>query len=123
MTLLPLPAQPTDTPWPTADWPTGAPLAPELAARLDAAFADQSLGLTDAVLIVQGGAIRYERYGEDFDRDSRFPSWSKAKSITQALVGLAVADGRLDIHAPVDVPAWKHDARAAITNRVLPDIL
>jgi CubicO group peptidase (beta-lactamase class C family) len=113
--LPPLPAQPAGTPWPTQDWPIGAPLSPDLAARLDAAFADQSLGVTDAVLVIQGGAIRYERYGEEFDRDSRFPSWSKAKSITQALVGLAVAEGRLDIHAPADVPAWKDDARAAIT--------
>ena len=70
--LPPLPARPAGTPWPTQDWPIGAPLSPDLAARLDSAFADQSLGITDAVLIVQGGAIRYERYGEDFDRDSRF---------------------------------------------------
>ncbi len=114
-TLPPLPAQPAGTPWPTADWPTGAALPADLAARLDAAFADESLGITDAVLIVQGGAVRYERYGPDLDRQSRFPSWSKAKSITQALVGLAVAQGQLDIHAPADVPAWKDDERSAIT--------
>ncbi|RYF92762.1 MAG: class C beta-lactamase-related serine hydrolase [Caulobacteraceae bacterium] len=83
--------------------------------RLDAAFRDESLGITDAVLIVQGGQIRYERYGDELDHQSRFPSWSKAKSITQALVGLAVAEGRLDVHAPADVPAWKDDARSAIT--------
>ncbi len=115
MVLHPLPAQPSDTPWPTADWPVGAPLPADLPTRLDAAFGDESLGITDAVLIVQGGRIRYERYGEDFDQQSRFPSWSKAKSITQALVGLAVAEGRLDIHAPADVPAWKEDDRSAIT--------
>ncbi len=115
MSLPTLPAQPADTPWPTADWPSGAPLPKALTARLDAAFADESLGITDAVLIIQGGAIRYERYGQDLDQQSRFPSWSKAKSITQALVGLAVADGKLDIHAPADVPAWKDDQRSAIT--------
>ena len=115
MTLPPLPAQPADTPWPTADWPTGKPLPAALAARLDAAFSDESLGVTDAVLIIQGGAIRYERYGPELDQQSRFPSWSKAKSITQALVGLAVAQGKLDIHAPADVPAWRGDERSAIT--------
>ncbi len=113
--LPPLPAQPAGTPWPTADWPTGAALPATLAARIDAAFTDDSLGITDAVLIIQGGAVRYERYGPDLDQQSRFPSWSKAKSITQALVGLAVAQGRIDIHAPANVPAWKADERSAIT--------
>lgn len=115
MTLPALPAQPADTPWPTADWPTGTPLPEALAARFDAAFADDTLGITDAVLVIQGGRVRYERYGEELDHQSRFPSWSKAKSITQALVGLAVAEGKLDIHAPADVPAWKDDERSAIT--------
>ncbi|MDB5470066.1 MAG: beta-lactamase [Caulobacter sp.] len=115
MALAPLPAQPAGTPWPTVDWPVGAPLPPELTARLDAAFGDERLGITDAVLVIQGGRVRYERYGEELDHQSRFPSWSKAKSITQALVGLAVAEGRLDVHAPADVPAWKGDERAAIT--------
>lgn len=110
-----IPVQPVDVPWPTQDWPIGAGLSGALTERLDAAFGDESLGITDAVLIIQGGAIRYERYGPELDRQSRFPSWSKAKSITQALVGLAVAEGKLDIHAPADVPAWRDDERAAIT--------
>jgi CubicO group peptidase (beta-lactamase class C family) len=38
-----------------------------------------------------------------------------AKSITHALTGLLVGDGKLDIHAPADVPEWREDERAAIT--------
>jgi CubicO group peptidase (beta-lactamase class C family) len=40
-----------------------------------------------------------------------------AKSITHALAGLLVADERLDISAPADVPEWRAagDPRAAIT--------
>jgi CubicO group peptidase (beta-lactamase class C family) len=40
-----------------------------------------------------------------------------AKSITQALAGLLVKDGRLDIFAAADVPQWRGhgDPRAAIT--------
>jgi CubicO group peptidase (beta-lactamase class C family) len=40
-----------------------------------------------------------------------------AKSITQALVGILVGDGLIDIHAPADVPEWKEpgDPRGAIT--------
>ena len=40
-----------------------------------------------------------------------------AKSMTQALAGMLVADGRLDIHAPAQVPEWSAmgDPRGAIT--------
>ena len=121
MTLPPLPAQPSGTPWPTDAWPSGPALPADITATLDAAFTPDSapkLGRTDVVLIVQGGRIVYERYGDGLTADSTFPSWSKAKSITQALAGILVGDGRLDIHAPADVPEWRAapgDPRAAIT--------
>ena len=120
MTLIPLPAQPAGTPWPTADWPTGEPLAGPAATHLDNAFAPDAmatLGRTDAVLVVREGRIVYERYGDDLTADSTFPSWSKAKSMTHALAGLLVGDGLLDIHAPADVPEWRApgDPRGAIT--------
>jgi CubicO group peptidase (beta-lactamase class C family) len=68
-------------------------------------------------VIVQGGRLLIERYAEGFGPDVTCRSWSMAKSITQALVGLAVGDGRLDIDAPADAPAWRgaDDPRAAIT--------
>lgn len=116
-----LPTQPSDTPWPTQDWAEG-PLACRDRVAFDAlvgeAFAGKStptLGETHALLVVQRGRITFERYGDGFNVASTHHSWSKAKSITQALVGMIVKDGRLDIHAPADVPEWKGDARAAIT--------
>jgi CubicO group peptidase (beta-lactamase class C family) len=67
--------------------------------------------------VVQHGRIIAERYGEGYGPQDTYPSWSKAKSIVQALVGMASGDGRLDIHAPADVPEWRApgDPRAAIT--------
>lgn len=120
--LPPLPPQPVGVPWPTHDWPTG-PLPARLgqtrfAALLDQAFAARAtptLGETHALVIVQGGRIVHEQYGEGFGPDQTYPSWSKAKSITHALVGIAVGDGRIDVAAPADVPEWRGDARAAIT--------
>lgn len=121
MSLTPLPPQLADTPWPTQDWPHGALHRADRAA-FDAlvaeAFAGKrtpTLGETHALLVVQGGRITFERYGEGFESSSTHHSWSKAKSITQALIGLIVKDGRLDISAPADVPAWANDARSAIT--------
>lgn len=46
-------------------------------------------------------------------------SWSMAKSMTHALVGFLVVDGRLDIDAPAAVPEWAGDVRSRITLRHL----
>lgn len=122
--LPPLPAQPAGVPWPTLDWPIGA--APgglaktRFADLLEEAFAAKStprLGETHALVIVQGGKIVHEQYGEGFGPEQTYPSWSKAKSITHALVGIAVGDGRLDVMATADAPEWRgaDDPRGAIT--------
>ena len=124
MTTLPLsalPTQPSGTPWPTREWAQGElHLADRGAfeALVDEAFAQRftpTLGETHVLLVVQGGRIVYERYGEGFTVESTHHSWSKAKSVTQALAGILVQDGILDIHAPADVPEWVGDARAGIT--------
>ena len=79
--------------------------------------ADPELGETHAALVVQSGRVVLERYGEGQGPDVTCRSWSMAKSITHALVGLAVADGLIDIHASAAVPAWRAagDPRGAIT--------
>ena len=117
-----LPVQPDSVAWPTESWPEGAPEADtaRLNALLDHAFADQppeDLGETHAFLAIQGGKIVAERYWQDYTADSTYPSWSKAKSITHALIGILVRDGKIDIHAPADVPEWQADGdpRKAIT--------
>ena len=121
--LAPLPAQPKGVAWPTQEWPEGH-LSPGLAAKLlpllDHAFSDPApsdLGETHAFLAVQGGRIVAERYWTGFDRTSTHHSWSQAKSITQALVGILAREGRIDIHAPADVPEWQQadDPRRSIT--------
>jgi CubicO group peptidase (beta-lactamase class C family) len=76
------------------------------------------LGETRAVVIVQGGRLVFERYGEGYGPNTRLVSWSMAKSITHALVGAAVLEGRLSIDAPMGNPHWRSgDRRAAITWR------
>ena len=77
-----------------------------------------ALGETRAVVIVQGGRLVLERYASGFGPDTPLISWSVAKSITQALVGIAVAKGLVDIDRPMGNPRWaKGDPRAAITWR------
>lgn len=123
MVLPPLPAQPTGVPWPTHEWLEGelpAHVAAKIAPLLDLAFRDpapETLGETHAFLAVQGGRVMAERYWTGFGPESTHHSWSQAKSMTQALVGILVRDGKLDIHASADVPEWQgtDDPRRAIT--------
>lgn len=94
-------------------------------ARLDNSisplFDDPAMAETRAVVIMHRGKIIAERYGEGYDEDTRFISWSMAKSFTGALLGFLVADGRLVLDDPAPVPAWQRpgDPRGDITLRQL----
>jgi CubicO group peptidase (beta-lactamase class C family) len=93
--------------------------------RLFDPAAEAELGLTLAFLAVHRGQVVAERYGlqpdtafgpgDDVTEASTLISWSMAKSITHALVGICVADGLLDPSAPAPVPEWSGDGRRAIT--------
>lgn len=119
------PEQPEGVAWPTTRWPTGPLPAGVTKASVDAVL-DRAFGelssnphaTTDAVLVVQGGKIVAERYRADWgDRTTIHHSWSMAKSLTQALVGIVVRQGKLDIYRPAPVPQWRKadDPRHAIT--------
>lgn len=78
-------AQPSSTP---RTLPAGQPLP--LAVDVDAYMKEHRLA---ALLIVQGGKLRLERYGLGFDGDGRWTSFSVAKSFTSTLMGAALKDG------------------------------
>ncbi|BCW88310.1 hypothetical protein sos41_14490 [Alphaproteobacteria bacterium SO-S41] len=125
MTLVPFPAQPSDTPWPAQDWPRGdlpaTADAAKLTALLDTALAPQAIGPigeTHAFIAVQRGRIVAERYlGGAYTAEATYPSWSMAKSITQLLIGFLAAEGRIDVNAPLNAPEWDgaDDPRAKLT--------
>lgn len=115
---MPLPVQPADVPWPTEAWPVGpAPENADFDALVKQAFETDAFGETHAMVVIQGGKLIFERYGAGFGPEKTYPSWSMAKSMTQALVGMLVGDGRLDIQTPVAAPEWSApgDPRAVIT--------
>ena len=121
--LIPLPPQPDGVAWSTEAWPQGA-LDPRvdraaLEKLLDHAFATaepDDLERSHGVVIVQRGEIVAERYAHDVDPDDAFLSWSMAKSITNALVGILVREGKLDITQPIPVVEWADDdVRSRIT--------
>jgi CubicO group peptidase (beta-lactamase class C family) len=99
----------------------------QLGGELDDLFArSPDEGVTLAFLLVQEGEIVAERYGvqpgnlfqpEDTPVTDATPlvSWSIAKSMVHAAVGLMVGDGRLDPADPAPVPEWAGTNKAAIT--------
>jgi CubicO group peptidase (beta-lactamase class C family) len=95
--------------------------APErLAGLIEAAFTDCSearFGQSLAALVVHQGRLVAARYAPGVDAHTTLISWSMAKSITHALVGILVGEGRLVLHDPAPVPEWRaaDDPRGAIT--------
>lgn len=86
--------------------------------KLDKAVADlfDDRGATRAVLVVEDGRVKAERYANGYGPDTVFPAYSITKSLTSTMVGILNRAGRLDIHARADVPEWRgrSDPRRAI---------
>ncbi|MEM7271665.1 MAG: serine hydrolase [Actinomycetota bacterium] len=74
-------------------------------------------GLSLAFVAIKGGRLVAERYGPTAGPDEALISWSMAKSFTQALIGVLVADGRLGVEDTAVLEAWSdpEDPRSAIT--------
>ena len=106
-------------PWPLGDAVT-AKKSPALEAVLDKWFQDPDPGnprRTRAIIVVKDGKIIAERYGAGFNKDTLFQGWSMTKSVTNALLGVLVQQGKLDIHSSAPVAEWQgaDDPRKAIT--------
>lgn len=74
---------------------------------------------TRAFLIVYNGQIIAEQYADGFDKYTAMQGWSMSKSITAALTGILVKQGKLQVNAPAPVPEWKHTEKETITLRQL----
>lgn len=82
-------------------------------------------GISLAMVVLHRGDVIAERYGIQpanvfspaiaVDADTSLPSWSTAKSITHAAVGLLVGDGLIDLDAQAAVPEWRDTPKQQIT--------
>mgnify|MGYP001801436680 CR=1 FL=1 len=113
----------------TLAWPMGNLLPESLASyvnqtalnqALDAAFAEhdsEALRYSRAVVVLHKGQLIGEKYYPGFESHVPQISWSMAKSFTNALVGLLVDEGKLDINKRAPVEAWADpaDPRNTIT--------
>jgi len=87
---------------------------------IDASFAEPGVDKprrTRAVVVVHDGKLIAERYAPGFHKDMPLLGWSMGKSVTNALVGILVKEGKLDIMQPAPVSEWQQtdDPRKKIT--------
>jgi hypothetical protein len=140
--LPPRPRLDPALPWPRGDAAPEAPAPPAVEAAIARAFAEPGPGgaaaqaaaarpeteggdeaaphrirATKAVVVVKDGRLVAERYAPGTGPATPMLSWSMGKSVTAALVGAAILEGRLALGAPAPVPEWQEpgDPRRAIT--------
>lgn len=92
-----------------------------LARAVDRLFTTTETEETRAIVVLRDGRIVAERYAPGYHENTRFISWSMAKTVTGVLIGLLVSDGRLRLDESAPVPAWQRpgDPRGEITLRQL----
>jgi CubicO group peptidase (beta-lactamase class C family) len=125
--LPPLPTTADSMPWPVGDRITKTDpnfKKQKLALATDFLFKETYKGkkpMTRAVLIVYKGNIIAEHYAEGYHQRSKFLGWSMAKSVTGALIGVLVRQGKLNITQPAPVEEWNapSDKRHSITTEHL----
>lgn len=98
-------------------WPEGdkvdASQNPAIAAILDdAGLAGPGMR---AIVVVQNGRIAGERYGEGFSAATPLLGWSMTKTVTAAIIGTLVGEGRMSVDKTGLFERWKADGRAAIS--------
>jgi CubicO group peptidase (beta-lactamase class C family) len=68
-----------------------------------------------AFIVIHKGIPVAEAYKPQFNKNTKFLSWSMAKSFINAIVGILVRDGRIDISKLTGLEEWKGDERSKIT--------
>jgi CubicO group peptidase (beta-lactamase class C family) len=71
--------------------------------------------VTRAIVVLQNGKIIAEKYAPKITSETPLLGWSMTKSVTNAMIGLLVKDGKLDIYKPAPIAEWQNDERKNIT--------
>src|SRR5262245_30002939 len=97
-----------------------APTNTRLSEALEQAFAESESGprrFTKAVVVLRRGRVVGERYGPGVTPATPLTGWSMTKSVTNALLGILVRNGKLDLQEPAPIAEWSAsgDPRQSIT--------
>lgn len=72
-------------------------------------------GIPFAFMVVHEGMPVVEAYKPGLTKDTRFLSWSMAKSFTNAQVGILAGMGKMSVTDPAGIREWQSDGRKEIT--------
>jgi CubicO group peptidase (beta-lactamase class C family) len=101
-------------PSPNVPWPTGS--QPETEKAVQALLEQQALagpGMR-GIAVIHNGRLIAQRYGEGFSAATPLLGWSMAKTVSAALVGMQIGDGKLSLQQDGFWPD-KGDPRSSIT--------
>ena len=106
-------------------WPAGDKIADTIPKNINMVLLNKALAKafvdsvgtkgTFAVAVAYKNQLVAEKYNVGFSSNNRFLSWSMAKSITNALVGVMVKKNIMHLNEHPDISLWKNDGRAKIT--------
>jgi len=86
-------------PWPTKEFAKGTPMPWYWGPLLEGYCVVQGIRngnvFNDSVLVLEKGEIVYERYARGWDAEKPHQMYSVTKSVLSALVGVAIADGKI----------------------------
>ncbi|WP_369720316.1 serine hydrolase domain-containing protein [Bradyrhizobium sp. LLZ17] len=96
------------------------PQSERLSAALDRAFAEPAqppYRRTRAIVVMKAGRIVAERYADGVGPQTQLLGFSMTKSVTSALTGILVRQGKLKLDGPAPVAAWQDpdDPRNVVT--------
>jgi CubicO group peptidase (beta-lactamase class C family) len=108
----------------TIPWPSGNLVSDTIPSGIDMQkineilnriFNDSVSRGTFAITVVYKDQLVAERYRSDIAPSSKLLGWSVGKSFTNALTGIMVKEGKIDVNKPLNLDKWKNDERRNIT--------
>ena len=91
----------TGTRWPTPDWNIAKNSDVRMSGQQCKDFLNFSMGtkkfLTEGLVVIKDGSLQYENYEGKYSKNSPHILWSVSKTITGALLGVAVRDGKISL--------------------------
>lgn len=105
---------PADQPWPAGNLTQTQPALQALVERADLA-GPGARGL----VVIHNGRLVAEHYGPGFSHSTPLLGWSMTKTVTAALVGLQIADGRLSMDDAGFWPAGSGGREAIRLNQLM----
>ena len=110
--------------WPGEAWEEGSPGDYGMDADTLEEARDYVFGNgfeTQSVVIIKDGVLVAEWYADGTDRDTPVTTWSAGKSVTSALIGIGIRDGRLNLDDTIGryISDWSEGPNATLTIRHL----